>query len=1542
MLGALSASAQSGAFFQAVTNLNPLGYWPLTETNAPPGSKPAAANSGSLGAADNGAYSDGAFPGVPGALAGESDTAGFFSGASGINPKIQVPYDSAYATVGAFTIEFWVNSPLDPGYLYAATYAPTFPCPVNCMDTTSPSAGWLIYEGLNGTPGTFNFQTFNQNGTTPSMNLQMNVPLAFLDGSGHMRSNTWYYVAVTFNGTTATGYINGQQVATGVTAGYVASTGGGLNIGDRSDGGFSFPGYMDEVALYSNVLSAPDILSHYQAGTNPAPVTAYHTLVANDHPLLYYRLDDGPALVAKSYGTLSNFLDGYYETGVTPGSPGPNYAGFGPTSYACTFGGGNNAGVSILNTIGLLNLGDIDGLVPSPSQSVTLAAWVQVPSGVVASFESPAGAGDTVYRFNEDTGGLPHFAEGFNGGDAIANATVNDGQWHYWVGVWDKVANTQLLYVDGRLVGTAASQPNGGPQGEPFLIGNAPDYNSRHFVGSLAQVALFGSALTASQIQSLYQAAATPPLIVAQPQPTVVLQGSNVTINVSATGRAPLTYQWYSGTPGSGSPVSGGNISGATTSNLTFTAAQTLNNGQYYVVVKDVGNLSNTSVGVTLSVLTSRLAGDYFPSVIGLNPLAYWPLNETTPPPASDIATNYGTLGVSGNAAFSAAGVTHQWSGSGPGLTPDGQPSIFTDGAAGVVTLPYSKSLSLAAPFTAEAWLLSGNPSGGTQCAMAGMTAGSPRSGWLLYMDGLNAGAYNFRLYNQNGASTSLSIETPAGGINVAQWYHVVAVFDGTAGYIYVNGQLSVSNLATGYVPDASGAFTIGARSDNSFFFLGGEADVAIYTNALSPATILSHYQTGTNNATPGNAYKNLVLAAHPLVYYRLDEPPYTAPPITSDPQAFNYGALGSADNGYFLPGSFPGTVPGPRVAGFPTNTACRFNSAFGGYVDAPPDPNNALNLLGPVTMTAWVQGSPADNRFQSMAGRGDSSYRFGLDGGSGQAHFADGNNSDVVGANINDGAWHFLVGVWDGLSELIYIDGVLSQSQSASVGIPGNGSDFIIGGVPDYLPGRIFNGNVSQVAVFGKALSGAQVQALYYAADVLPYITSQPVNTVVAQGNATTLSVTANGSPTLAYQWYRSGTPVGNIGDFSGAQTPVLTITNAHVADSDSYTVVITNAFGSITSSVATLLVTPAPFIVTQPSPTNVTVYAGNSINYNVGVVGNSPLVYQWYRGTTAISGANSSNFTFAATSGTNTYKVVITNSFGAVTSVVTTVIARQFVAPPTGFVVNFNAAPGSAAANVYAGPGAYADNPANLNTNWNPYSGISGTATALAFDTASNQTLVTSTLIFGFNNTGVTASPPGTPPNGDPTYMVGTEDAVNAGSPGIGTSLNPTGQFVISSLPRGSYSLYLYGENYDGDRGSLFALSPINRGSPDRGIIATTNGIVNGLNAPHTHANLVEGDNYVFFHQVVPDPSGTITGTYVPNANPLSGNNGEAPFNGLQVVLNTLSIVPGPGANVTVTWTGGVLYSAPTVTGPWTIVAGTSPLTQPVSGAPRYFLVW
>jgi hypothetical protein len=100
----------------------------------------------------------------------------------------------------------------------------------------------------------------------------------------------------------------------------------------------------------------------------------------------------------------------------------------------------------------------------------------------------------------------------------------------------------------------------------------------------------------------------------------------------------------------------------------------------------------------------------------------------------------------------------------------------------------------------------------------------------------------------------------------------------------------------------------------------------------------------------------------------------------------------------------------------------------------------------------------------------------------------------------------------------------------------------------------------------------------------VLPAIPTngEPASATILQGQNTSLSVTgAEGTAPLAYQWYQGtiSDPLSDANEFSGSATSSLTITGATLSDAKSYFCVVSNAGGSITSSVAsvTVLVPPA-----------------------------------------------------------------------------------------------------------------------------------------------------------------------------------------------------------------------------------------------------------------------------------------------------------------------------------------------------------------------------
>ena len=135
----------------------------------------------------------------------------------------------------------------------------------------------------------------------------------------------------------------------------------------------------------------------------------------------------------------------------------------------------------------------------------------------------------------------------------------------------------------------------------------------------------------------------------------------------------------------------------------------------------------------------------------------------------------------------------------------------------------------------------------------------------------------------------------------------------------------------------------------------------------------------------------------------------------------------------------------------------------------------------------------------------------------------------------------------------------------------------------------------------------------------------------------------------TLTYQWYKDGVAI------SGATSSSYTIKSVKASDAGKYTVTVSNSVGSVTSDAATLTVkavTVKPSITTQPK--SQTVNEGNSATFSVTATGTAPLSYQWYKGSSKISGATSASYTIssAKTSDAGSYTVVVSNTAGSVTS--------------------------------------------------------------------------------------------------------------------------------------------------------------------------------------------------------------------------------------------------------------------------------------------------
>jgi hypothetical protein len=139
---------------------------------------------------------------------------------------------------------------------------------------------------------------------------------------------------------------------------------------------------------------------------------------------------------------------------------------------------------------------------------------------------------------------------------------------------------------------------------------------------------------------------------------------------------------------------------------------------------------------------------------------------------------------------------------------------------------------------------------------------------------------------------------------------------------------------------------------------------------------------------------------------------------------------------------------------------------------------------------------------------------------------------------------------------------------------------------------------------------------------------------------------VTATGT-SLQYQWYKDGTPIAN------ATNASYTVANMSAATAGSYTVVVSNSAGSVTSTGAAVsLSQTAPVITVQPAA-QTTVAAGGSCTLSVTATGTN-LQYQWYKDSTAIANATNASYTVAAMSAATagSYTVLVSNSAGSVIS--------------------------------------------------------------------------------------------------------------------------------------------------------------------------------------------------------------------------------------------------------------------------------------------------
>ena len=263
-----AAGAFAGTYSATVLADNPIAYYRLEEL---PGatvvldSSVSGAYSGSCYFDDSGNY--------PKLGQGGLDTNSVFfhvyPGATGV-PRAEIPFYPELNPAGPFSVEVWLR-----------------PTSASATDSRCALSSW----GGNGSAydGWFIYQT---SGPDSDWVWIQRVGDIWLQAPGATKFE-WSHLVGSFDGTNTSFYVNGQFQAKSATNGTPNSS-LPLYLGCRGPGDLPFDGDVDEVAIYTNALSASQILTHYQVGlTNirvalaaptitpdPADTTAYAGRIA--------------------------------------------------------------------------------------------------------------------------------------------------------------------------------------------------------------------------------------------------------------------------------------------------------------------------------------------------------------------------------------------------------------------------------------------------------------------------------------------------------------------------------------------------------------------------------------------------------------------------------------------------------------------------------------------------------------------------------------------------------------------------------------------------------------------------------------------------------------------------------------------------------------------------------------------------------------------------------------------------------------------------------------------------------------------------------------------------------------------------------------------------------------------------------------------------------------------------------------------------------------------------------------------------------------
>lgn len=457
------------------------------------------------------------------------------------------------------------------GVIYTSAYY------ANTMSKTPPTGGYFLSAAL---PAglSFNSTTGVISGTPTAAMATTTFTVTAYNASG-AGSGT---VTITVNPTAPTG-TGGSTCGSGtvtLSASGSSPSGGVYNWYAALTGGSS----LATGATYAPTITATTTyyVSYTQNGATSTPRTAV-TATYNAEPVLATTPTSPTSSFYLSYSFTGNANDGSgnFNNGILQNSPSLTNDRYGAGSSAYSFNGSSQYIAASIATA-------------TNPQTFSISVWFKTSSagGKLVGFGSAQLTSSTLaydrHIYMNSSGQLYFGVKPGSTYNTISTATsYADGAWHHAVATMS-ATNGANLYVDGALQASDATMTSAGSYVGYWRVAydnlaswpGAPA--SYYFNGSLDDIAIYKTELTAAQVYTLYGAGCAP-----------VCPGSTLTLQANTVSGA--TYSW-----------SGPGGFTSTLQNPTIASATTANAGTYVLTVTGSnGCTSQLNVTATVSTLPS-------------------------------------------------------------------------------------------------------------------------------------------------------------------------------------------------------------------------------------------------------------------------------------------------------------------------------------------------------------------------------------------------------------------------------------------------------------------------------------------------------------------------------------------------------------------------------------------------------------------------------------------------------------------------------------------------------------------------------------------------------------------------------------------------------------------------------------------------------------------------------------------------------------------------------------------------------------------------